>query len=68
VRGVGSLAAFTLTSTQERDEFLNRMRAKKLLALKSGPRAIRFRLPLSISAAEVDAALERVAECTPVRA
>jgi L-lysine 6-transaminase len=67
VRGVGSLLAFTLTNTQERDAFLLRMRERKILALKSGTRAIRLRLPLVITASEVEQALERIADCVPAR-
>jgi L-lysine 6-transaminase len=68
VRGVGSLAAFTLESTPARDDLLAKLREKRLLALKSGPRAIRFRMPLNVAAPEVEIALERVAECLPARA
>jgi L-lysine 6-transaminase len=67
VRGIGSLVAFTLESPAARDEFLMKLRERKLLALKSGPQAIRFRLPLVISAAEVGMALERIADCAPAR-
>jgi L-lysine 6-transaminase len=67
VRGIGSLLAFTFPSTHERDGFLMRMRDRKILALKSGTRAIRLRLPLSITASEVDQALERIADCVPAR-
>jgi len=43
------------------------LREKKLLALASGERAIRFRMPLNVSAREVDLALERIAACLPAR-
>ena len=65
VRGVGSLLAFTLESPAARDEMIDKLYSQKLLALKSGPQAIRFRLPLVITAEEVDRALERVADCLP---
>jgi L-lysine 6-transaminase len=67
VRGIGSLAAFTLESPEARKRMLDLLRSKRLLALASGERAVRFRLPLSVSAAEVDAALERVADALPAR-
>lgn len=65
VRGIGSLCAFTLESPAERDAMLKRMLAGKLLALKSGPRAIRFRLPLSIRPGEIDEIVARVATALP---
>jgi L-lysine 6-transaminase len=65
VRGVGTLCAFTLEDTAARDALLKRLSDARLLALKSGPRAIRFRLPLSISTAEVDELVRRVAAALP---
>jgi L-lysine 6-transaminase len=67
VRGAGSLVAFTLESTQVRDETLVRLRENGVIALKSGPSAIRFRLPLSITAAEIDTALARIEQALPAR-
>jgi L-lysine 6-transaminase len=67
VRGVGSLVAFTLESTAERDALMKRLAAQRVLALKSGPRAIRFRLPFVLSDAEVSQALERVAAACAAR-
>jgi L-lysine 6-transaminase len=68
VRGYGSLVAFTLESPAVRDAMLKAMMAKRLLALPSGQRAIRFRLPLVISEAEVDEVVARVAESLPAGA
>ena len=65
VRGVGSLVAFTLESPAAREAMLAKLMEKRLLALRSGERAIRFRLPLVLSSGEVATALERVAECLP---
>lgn len=61
VRGIGSLLAFTLETTEERDRTLAALYERKVLALKSGTRSIRFRLPLVITTAEVDELLRRVA-------
>ncbi|MEY2747643.1 MAG: hypothetical protein RL112_2685, partial [Planctomycetota bacterium] len=63
VRGVGSLAAFTLPDTATRGAWLDRMQERGFLALPSGPQSIRFRMPLSVSAAEVDRALEILSDC-----
>jgi len=65
VRGVGSLIAFTLESPQARDRILKDLRARRLLALPSGERSVRFRLPLVVRAQEVELALERIADCVP---
>ena len=67
VRGVGSLAAFTLESTEVRDEFIQKLLDVKVLALKSGSDSIRFRMPLVIKSEEIDTALERIASCLPAR-
>ena len=67
VRGVGSLIAFTLDSVEARQEMLKRLRERRLLALASGERAVRFRLPFVLTAEEVAMALERVADCLPAR-
>lgn len=68
VRGVGSLCAFTLADTGTRDAMLGRLRDQRLLALKSGSRAIRFRLPLNVTAAEVDLALGKIEAALPAGA
>ena len=67
VRGIGSLVAFTLRSTEERDRLLQRLREQRMLALTSGERAVRFRLPFVLGPAEIDAALEKLAACLPAR-
>lgn len=65
VRGVGSLVAFTLDSPATRDKMLGDLFGKHVLALASGERAIRFRLPMVISSQEVSEALSRIADCMP---
>ena len=65
VRGVGSLIAFRFEGTAARDEFLDKLFEAKVMALKSGNDSIRFRMPLVVSADEVDQALERIAGCIP---
>jgi L-lysine 6-transaminase len=67
VRGIGTLCAFTLASTAERDAMLKRMFEAGLMALKSGPTAIRFRLPLTISAGEVDEVVKRIGAVLPTK-
>jgi len=60
VRGMGSLVAVTMESGDVRGAALGRMFDNELLALPSGPTAIRFRLPFVIQAGEVDEILNRV--------
>ncbi len=67
VRGLGSLVAFTLESPEAREAMLARLLARRVLALRSGQRSIRFRLPYVISHSEVDEALGRVEEALPAR-
>lgn len=63
VRGVGSFVAFSFETPDQRDTFLGDMSTKGLLALSSGDRAIRLRMPLVVTAGEVDEALSRIADC-----
>ncbi len=67
VRGLGSLVAFTLRTPEIRNEWLKQLRERRMLALPSGERSIRFRMPLVVSKAEIDTALERVASCLPAK-
>jgi L-lysine 6-transaminase len=67
VRGIGSLVAFTLETPELRKQTLDRLRSKRVLALASGERAIRFRLSFVVTEAEIDTALERIASVLPAR-
>ncbi len=63
VRGLGSLCAFTLESAAAQKAMLGDLFDREVMALASGTSSIRFRLPLIISAAEVDEMLNRVSAC-----
>ncbi len=65
VRGIGSLVAFTLDSAATRDKMLGELFEKKVMALASGEKAIRFRLPFVITSEEVGVALSRIEQCLP---
>jgi L-lysine 6-transaminase len=65
VRGAGSLVAFSFDDQPTRDGMLKALYAKRVLALPSGRASIRFRLPLTISAAEVDELCARTAASAP---
>ena len=67
VRGVGSLIAFTLDNTQQRNEMLAALARNKLMALAAGANSVRFRLPLIVSEEEVALGLERVLAAVPAR-
>ncbi len=58
VRGVGSLAAFTLETPEKRNALLKSLGDRKLMALASGPQSIGARLPLMVSKEEIASALE----------
>lgn len=68
VRGRGSLVAFTLESSEARDEMLARLMDARVLALSAGTDSIRFRLPLVMTTDEVDELLTRIEACAPARA
>jgi 4-aminobutyrate aminotransferase-like enzyme len=59
------MVAFTLESPAQRDEYIRQMHTRQLLVLASGEQAIRFRMPLVVTEAEIDQALERIADCNP---
>jgi L-lysine 6-transaminase len=56
-RGRGLFCAFDLTDTRCRDAFLTLLLKKGLIALKCGPRTIRFRPPLNVSVHEIEKAM-----------
>ena len=68
VRGIGSLIAFTMETPECRDKTIKALRDCGVLALSSGESSVRFRMPLVITADEVDGALERIGEALPIAA
>ena len=68
VRGIGSLIAFTMETPEQRDKALSAFRDRGVLALASGEDSVRFRMPLVITADEVDGALERISDALPLAA
>jgi L-lysine 6-transaminase len=53
VRGLGLFCAFDLPDSECRNVFVTKAMDKGLLVLKCGPRTIRFRPPLNVSAKEI---------------
>ncbi len=66
VRGVGTLIAFTCENNSSRDALLAHLMDNKILALASGEVSVRFRMPLVVTAEEIDLALERIGTCLPI--
>jgi L-lysine 6-transaminase len=62
VRGRGLMCAFDLPTTDGRDAFVRKLRENGLLALPCGASTVRFRPPLTVSAEEVDLALQTIAK------
>jgi acetylornithine/succinyldiaminopimelate/putrescine aminotransferase len=59
------LVAVTLESGEMRNALLRSLFDHEMMALPSGPEAIRFRLPYVIAPHEVDEMLNRVAASVP---
>ncbi|MCI0745613.1 MAG: L-lysine 6-transaminase [Verrucomicrobia subdivision 3 bacterium] len=62
VRGRGLLLAFDLPDTATRDRFYKGLFETGLLAIRCGPKSIRFRPVLDVTAAVIDAAMELLRE------
>jgi L-lysine 6-transaminase len=60
VRGRGLMCAFSLPSTEQRDELIRRLWDRRVIMLASGPDSVRFRPALIVSREEIDAAIEAV--------
>jgi len=61
-RGKGSMIAFDLSTTEERDHMHNKL-CEKMLCLKCGAKSIRFRPHLSFSEEDADSAIEILKAC-----
>lgn len=59
-RGRGLMCAFSMPSAAERDELIGRLWARQVIMLASGPDSVRFRPALTVTAAEIDTAVEAV--------
>ncbi len=61
VRGRGLMCAFSLPTAEERDRVVQRLWSEeRVILLASGKNSVRFRPPLIVSAAEIDAAVAAV--------
>lgn len=60
VRGRGLMCAFDLPTTEKRNEVLTKLRENGTMAIPSGPIAVRFRPPVTLSAEEADRGAESI--------
>jgi len=60
VRGRGLMCAFSLPTTEQRDELISRLWRRGVIMLASGPDSVRFRPALTVSRAEIDTAVAAV--------
>jgi L-lysine 6-transaminase len=59
-RGRGLMCAFDLPTTADRDELIRRLWQRAVIVLPAGPDGVRFRPALTVSRAEIDAAISAV--------
>jgi len=60
VRGRGLMCAFSLPSAAQRDELVAELWQRRVIMLASGPDSVRFRPALTVTLAEIDAAVDAV--------
>lgn len=59
-RGRGLMCAFSMPTAAERDELIGRLWARQVIMLASGADSVRFRPALTVTAAEIDTAVDAV--------
>ena len=62
VRGRGLMCAFSLPTRAQRDELIHKLWLRRVMMPASGTRSVRFRPPLTVTSAEIDAAVVAVAD------
>lgn len=65
-RGRGLMCAFSLPTTADRDELIRQLWQRAVIVLPAGADTARFRPPLTVSTAEIDAAIAAVRSALPV--
>lgn len=60
VRGRGLMCAFSMPTAAERDELIRRLWDRQVIMLASGADSVRFRPALTVTAAEIDTAVDAV--------
>jgi L-lysine 6-transaminase len=59
-RGRGLMCAFSMPSAEQRDQLVGKLWDRHVIMLGSGPDSVRFRPALTVSLAELDAAVDAV--------
>jgi L-lysine 6-transaminase len=59
-RGRGLMCAFNLPTTADRDELIRELWRRAVIVLPAGSDGVRFRPALTVSRAEIDAAMSAV--------
>jgi L-lysine 6-transaminase len=59
-RGRGLMCAFSMPTAAQRDDLINRLWDRRVIMLGSGPDSVRFRPALTVSRADLDAAVDAV--------
>lgn len=59
-RGRGLMCAFSMRTATERDELIRRLWDRQVIMLASGTESVRFRPALTVTAAEIDTAVDAV--------
>ncbi|GLE54098.1 hypothetical protein ATCCBAA256_36630 [Mycobacterium montefiorense] len=62
-RGRGLMCAFSLPTTDDRDELIRRLWHRGVIVLPSGTDGVRFRPALTVSRSEIDVAIAAIREC-----
>src|SRR6201997_1925564 len=60
VRGRGLVCAFSMPTAADRDELIRRLWQRAVIVLPAGPHGVRFRPALTVSRAEIEAAVSAV--------
>jgi L-lysine 6-transaminase len=59
-RGRGLMCAFSMPTAAQRDDLIIRLWDRRVIMLASGPDSVRFRPALTVSRADLDAAIDAV--------
>ena len=61
------MCAFSLPTQAQRDELIRKLWLRRVMMLASGVRSVRFRPALTVTSAEIDAAIAAIADALKKR-